>query len=141
MIVVKMILRYLEGTWDYQLYYKKKDKFEWKVYNDAVWAGNVDDRKSTSGGTLFLGKRLVSWTSKKQNYISQSIIETEYVATTINYSNIVWIKQLLKGMKEEITELVVIFYDNTSSILTYLRILWCTQRPSILLSSIITWES
>jgi len=62
---------------------------------------------------------LVSWTSKKKIFISQSIVEVEYVATTINCSNIVWIKQMLKGMKEEITELVVIYCDKTSVINIY----------------------
>ena len=49
-------------------------------------------RKSTSGGAFFLGKRLVSWTSKKQNCTSQSTTEAEYVAATVNCSNIVWFK-------------------------------------------------
>ena len=61
-------------------------------------------------------KRLVIWTSKKQNYIAQSTGELEYVPTIINCTNILWIKQLLKGMKEEITEHVVIYCDNTSVI-------------------------
>ena len=80
------------------------------------WAGNIDDRESTSGGALFLGKRSVSWTSKKQNYISQSTTEVEYVAATVNYLNIIWIKKLLKGMKEEIIDPMVIYCDNTSAI-------------------------
>ena len=70
----------------------------------------------TSGGAFFLGKRLVSWTSKKQNYTSQSTTEVEYVAIAINCSNIVWFKQLLKVMKVEIKEPIVIFCDNTSAI-------------------------
>ena len=51
---------------------------------------------------FFLGRRLVTWTSKKQTCTTQSIVEVEYVATAINFTNIVWIKHLLKGMKEEI---------------------------------------
>ena len=86
-----------------------------RAYTDADWARNIDDRKSTSGGAFFLGKRLVTWTSKKQNYISQSIAEAKYVVA-VNYTNIVWIKQLLKGMKEEITKPVIVYYDNTSAI-------------------------
>ena len=78
--------------------------------------GQVDDRKSTSGGAFFLGKRLVSWTSKKHNCTSQSTVEAEYVAAIVNCSNIVWFKQLQQGMKVEIRELVVMFCDNTSAI-------------------------
>lgn len=116
MMAVNRIMRYLKGTADYGLYYKKDDKFELWVYTDVDWVRNVDEKKSTSGGAFFLGQRLVSWTSKKQNYISQSTAEAEYVASIVNYSNLVWIKQLLIGMKEEITEPIVIFCDNTSAI-------------------------
>ena len=72
--------------------------------------------KSTSGVAFFLGKMLVTWTSKKQSCTSQSTAEAEYVAAAINYTNIVWIKQLLNGMKEDITEPVTLYCDNTSAI-------------------------
>ena len=87
-----------------------------RAYTVADWAGDIDDRKSTSGGEFFLGKRLVTWTSKKQNCTSQSTTEARYVVATVNCTNIVWIKQLLKGMKEEITELLTVYCDNTSAI-------------------------
>ena len=38
------------------------------------------------------------------------------MAAAVNYSNIVWLKILLKGMKEEITDPVVIYCDNMSAI-------------------------
>ena len=93
---VKRIMRYLKGTDDYGLYYKRSDKFELNAYTNADWGGNIDDRKSTSGGALFLGKRLVTWTSKKQTFTSQSTAEAEYVAAAINCTNIVCLKHLLK---------------------------------------------
>ena len=69
-----------------------------------------------SDGDFFLSKRLVSWTSKKQNYTCQSMAEEEYVAAVVSCFNIVWFKQLLKGTNVEIKELVVMFCDNTSAI-------------------------
>lgn len=59
---------------------------------------------------------MVTWTRKKQNCISQSTVEVEYVATALNCTNVVWIKQLLKGMKEEITKPMVLYCDNISVI-------------------------
>ena len=85
------------------VYTTRKKKFELRAYTDVDWAGNIDDKKSTSAGAFFLGKRLVTQTGKKQNCISQSTTEVEYVVAVVNCTNIVWIKQLLKGMKEEIT--------------------------------------
>ena len=67
MIEIKRIMRYLKDTKDYGLWYKKEDNFDLKAFTDIDWA---DDRKDTSGGAFFLGKRLVSWTSKKKNCIS-----------------------------------------------------------------------
>ena len=84
------------------------------AYTD--WGGNIDDRKIMSGGALFLGRRLVTWTSKKQSCTSQSTAEAKYVAATINCTNIVWIKYLLKGLNEEITKPMILYCDNTSSI-------------------------
>ena len=87
-----------------------------RAQTNVDWVRNIDDRKSTSGGAFFLGKKLVTWTSKKQTCISQSIVEAEYVVIVVNCTNIVWIKWLLKGMKEEITEPVTLYFDNTSAI-------------------------
>ena len=106
----------MKGTEDYGLWYKLGGNLNLKVFTDADWIVNIDDRKSTSGGAFFLGKILVSWTNKKKNYTSQSTVEVEYVAATVNYSNIVWFKQLLEGMKVEIKEPIVMFCDNTSEI-------------------------
>ena len=116
LMAVKRIMRYLKGTEDFVLYYKKTEKINLKAYIDTNWGGNIDDRETISGGALFLGKRLVTWTSKKQNCTSQSTAEAEYVATTTNCTNIVWIKHLLKGMKEEISEPMILYCDNTSAI-------------------------
>ena len=69
-MVVKRIMRYLKGINDFDLYYKRAKKFELNAYIDADWGGNIDDRKSTNGGALFLGTRLVSWTSKKKKCTS-----------------------------------------------------------------------
>ena len=117
-MVVNKIMRCLKGTKDYGLYYKKNEKFELRAYTNADWAKKIDEKKSTSGNAFFLGKRLVTWTSKKQNCISQSTVDAEYVATAVNCTNIVWIKQLLKGMNEEITEPMILYCDNTSDINT-----------------------
>lgn len=89
---VKRIMRYLKGIEDYGLCYKKNEKFELRAYTKADWVGNIDNKKSTSRGAFFLGKRLVTWTNKKQNSISQSTIEAEYVVVAVNCTNIVWIK-------------------------------------------------
>ena len=116
MMAIKRIMIYMKGIEDYGLYYKRSDRFELKVFNDSNWVGNIDDRKNASGGAFFLRNRLVSWRKKKHKCISQSIVEVKYVEVMVNYSNTMWIKQLLKGMLEEIIDLVHIYCDNASAI-------------------------
>ena len=89
---VKRILRYLKRTEDYGLWYKLGGNLDLQVFNDVDWVGNTDERKSTSGEAFFLGKRLVSWTSKKKNCTFQYTTKEKHVATTTNCSNIVWFK-------------------------------------------------
>ncbi|CAM8877748.1 unnamed protein product [Rhodiola kirilowii] len=62
-------------------------------YCDAAWAGNAEDRKSTSGGYFFLGNNMVSWFSKKQNNISLSTAEAEYIAAGSCCTQILWISK------------------------------------------------
>ena len=116
MMEIKRTMRYLKGTKDYGLWYRLGGNLDLKVFIDVDWAGSLDEKKSTSGGAFFLGKRLVSWTNKKQNNTSQSIAEVEYVATLVNFSNIVWFKQQLEGMEVEIKDPIVIYCDNTNVI-------------------------
>ena len=63
--VVKRIIRYINGTPNYGLWYSKDSIACLASYSDVDWAGSVDDRKSTSGGCFYLGNNLVSWMSKK----------------------------------------------------------------------------
>lgn len=72
---IKRIFRYLNGTLDFDLWYKNNRNFMIKVYTDVDWIRSVDNRKSTTGGAFFLGDRLVSWLSKKQDSISLSLAE------------------------------------------------------------------
>ncbi|GJZ95351.1 retrovirus-related pol polyprotein from transposon TNT 1-94 [Tanacetum coccineum] len=77
---VKRIFRYLRGTVNTGLWYTKDSGFKLIRFLDADYAGCKDTFKSTSGGAQFLGKKLVSWSSKKQDCTALSTTETEYVS-------------------------------------------------------------
>lgn len=77
---MKRTFGYLKGTMDFGLWYKKGGDFILKVYIDLNWVGSIDDRKSTNGIAFFLGDKLVSWVSKKQDSVSLSTVEAEYIA-------------------------------------------------------------
>ena len=78
--VVKRIIRYVSRTLDYGIRYSKDFNVNLPRFSDADWAGNADDRKSTSGGYFYLRNNLLSWHSKKQNSISLSTAEAKYIA-------------------------------------------------------------
>ncbi|CAH9094710.1 unnamed protein product [Cuscuta europaea] len=93
---VRRILRYLKGTVHLGLWYPKHSGFDLVGYSDADFAGCRMDRKSTSGAVQFLGDKLVCWSSKKQNCVSTSTAEAEYVAAASCCSQILWMKTQLK---------------------------------------------
>src|ERR1044072_4074451 len=76
---VKRILKYVSGTYNYGMLYSHGCEPILSGYCDADCVGSVDDRNSTSGGCLYLGNNLVSWFSKKQNCVSLSTAEAEYI--------------------------------------------------------------
>ncbi|GKB81924.1 hypothetical protein Tco_0948819, partial [Tanacetum coccineum] len=53
--------------------------FDLEAFSDNDYAGASLDRKSTTGGCQFLGKRLISWQCKKQAIVANSTTEEEYV--------------------------------------------------------------
>nr|GFC43355.1 hypothetical protein [Tanacetum cinerariifolium] len=77
---VKRIFCYLRGTVNTGLWYTKDSGFELTGFSDADYAGCKDTFKSTSGRAQFLGEKLVSWSSKKQDCTALLIVEAEYVS-------------------------------------------------------------
>ncbi|GKD41775.1 hypothetical protein Tco_1261982 [Tanacetum coccineum] len=73
-----------------------KCKLEWYTHLDADHAGCIDTHKSTSGGIQFLGDKLVSWMSKKQDCTAMSSTEAEYVALSASCAKVIWMRTQLK---------------------------------------------
>jgi len=90
---VKRIFRYLVGTTNLGLWYRKDKNFNLIAYCDADYARDKIERKSTNGACQFLGQALVSWSCRKQNTIALSTTEAEYVSTTSSCSHVLWIKK------------------------------------------------
>ncbi|CAH9083075.1 unnamed protein product [Cuscuta europaea] len=112
---VRRILRYLKGTVNLGLWYPKHSGFDLVGYSDADFAGCRMDRKSTSGAVQFLGDKLVCWSSKKQNCVSTSTAEAEYVAAASCCSQILWMKTQLKDYGYTLRH-IPIYSDSQSAI-------------------------
>ena len=84
-----------------------------KGYTDADFAGDVDDRKSTSGHVFLFGGTAVSWLSKKQSCVAKYTMEAEYIACSTAVSNAVWIKRFVDSLQLGIpVRPVSMFCDN-----------------------------
>nr|GEY22902.1 retrovirus-related Pol polyprotein from transposon TNT 1-94 [Tanacetum cinerariifolium] len=105
---VKRIFRYLRGTVNMGLWYPKDSSFELTAFSDADHAGCIDSRKSTSGGIQFLGDKLVSWMSKKQNCTAMSSAEAEYVA--LSHSRTKHIHTRYHFIKEQVENGIIELY-------------------------------
>ena len=115
LIAVKRIFRYLKGTQYLGIWYPKGTGFDLEGYTDSDFAGYKIDRKSTSGSCQFLGRRLVSWQSKKQNSVSTSTAEAEYIAAGSCCAQILWMRNQLRDYGLMLKK-IPIYCDNTSAI-------------------------
>ena len=115
MNAIKRIIKYVGGTCDYGLFYSKESNLSLAGFSDSDWADNADDKKSTTGGCFYVGANLVTWMSKKQNFVSLSTAEAEYIATGSYYSQLLWMKKVLTdyGISQDT---MVVYCDNSSAI-------------------------
>ncbi|GKB00146.1 putative ribonuclease H-like domain-containing protein, partial [Tanacetum coccineum] len=113
--VVKRIFRYLKGQPKLGLWYPRDSPFDLEVFSNSDYAGASHDKKSTTGGCQFLGKRLISWQCKKQTIVANSTTKAEYVAAANNCGQELWIQnQMLDyGFNFMNTK---IYVDNESTI-------------------------
>ncbi|KAI3735537.1 hypothetical protein L6452_15038 [Arctium lappa] len=112
---VKRIFRYLRGSPSLGPWYPKLSSFDLTAYTDADHAGCKLDRKSTFGCCQLLGNKLVSWTSKKQNCVSTSTAEAEYVAAASCCSQVIWMQTQLQDYGLQYDR-IPILYDSKSTI-------------------------
>lgn len=97
---VKQILRYVKGTLNLGCVYEKNQKNGDLVgYSDSDLAGDIDDRKSTTGVIFFLGKSPITWVSQKQRVVALSSCEAEYIAATTWACQGIWLKKMLRNVR------------------------------------------
>lgn len=113
---VKHVFRYLKGTAEQSLCFKRNDtsKLGLKVYSDADWASERADRHSISGYCVSLseGSSLISWKSRKQPTVALSTCEAEYIALASAIQECIYLKQLLKGMDKYQYTQTKVYEDN-----------------------------
>jgi hypothetical protein len=112
----KRILRYVRGSVDLGLHYLKTNNFKLIGYSDSDWYGDIDDRKSISGFTFYVGDKVFTWLSKKKAIVTLLTCEVEYVAVSLCVNHVIWLRNLLYDLKLPQLEATEIRVDNKSAI-------------------------
>ena len=118
-IAAKRVLRYLKGQRDSKLVFKKSDSgIELSAFSDADWAGNIDNRKSTSGMCVKLNAKsgCVSWQSKIQSNVATSTAEAEVNACVALCHETIFISGVLNALGVSVEKPVVLNVDNQACI-------------------------
>ncbi|XP_061360745.1 secreted RxLR effector protein 161-like [Gastrolobium bilobum] len=98
LLAAKRILRYLQGTRTFGIFYKKGVKSDLVGFTDSDYAGDQDDRKSTSGYVFMIGTGAISWASKKQPIFTLSSTEAKFVAATACACQAIWLRRILEEL-------------------------------------------
>ena len=89
---VKHVLRYLNGTKDWTLFYPANEKLYLEGFADADYATCLDTTCLFSGYVLRLGRTAISWKSRKQDIVATSTTESEYVALSLACWQLQWLQ-------------------------------------------------
>ncbi|GJS62670.1 hypothetical protein Tco_0657454 [Tanacetum coccineum] len=142
MHAVKRIFRYLKHQPKLGLWYPKDSPFHLEAFSDSDYAGDNHDRRSTSGGCQYLGRRLVSWQCKKQTIVAISSTEAEYVAAACLklivrgqvriINEVAHIEAKVAGKKILVSEASVrtnlMFNDKDGTNILIIKVIWDTLR-------------
>ncbi|XP_048231282.1 secreted RxLR effector protein 161-like [Ricinus communis] len=114
--VVKRVLRYLKGTIELGILYKKRGQEMLVGYSDSDYAGDIEDRKSTSGYVFLISSGAVAWSSKKQPVVTLSTTEAEFIVAASCARQAVWMRRILEKLGYNQSKCTDIFCDNSSII-------------------------
>ncbi|KAM5578991.1 hypothetical protein ABKV19_009000 [Rosa sericea] len=116
MDVVFRILQYLKSAPGKGLIFSKNNHLDVSGYTDADWAGNITDRRSTSGYFTFVGGNLVTWKSKKQKVVARSSAEAEYRGMARGLCEMLWLRNLLRDLGFRQKKAMSLYCDNKAAI-------------------------
>lgn len=101
LLAAKRIFLYLQGTKNFELFYKKRTSSKLIGFTDSDYTSDQDDQKSTFRYVFILGSTVVSWSSKKQPIVTLSTTKVEYIAAAIYAYQAIWLKKILEELHFE----------------------------------------
>ncbi|GJX80536.1 putative ribonuclease H-like domain-containing protein [Tanacetum coccineum] len=117
--------------------YPRVSSFDLESYSDSDYAGANLDRKSTTGGCQFLGRRLISWQCKKQTIVATSTTEAEYVAAASCCGHVLRFRnqmRLKSHTDDNVADLLTKVFDVSSPVVstTFVEQFWTYAKSKII---------
>uniref|UniRef100_A0A2N9GAP2 Reverse transcriptase Ty1/copia-type domain-containing protein n=1 Tax=Fagus sylvatica TaxID=28930 RepID=A0A2N9GAP2_FAGSY len=114
----KKVMRYLQGTKDFMLTFRRFDSLKVTSYSDSDFARCIDSRKSTFGYLFMLVGGAISWKSAKQTIIASSTMEAEFVACFEATVHGLWLRNFILGLGivDFVSKPLRIYCDNSAAV-------------------------
>ena len=113
---VKHLLRYIKGTTEHGLFFKRDGTTEVTGYSDSSHNIDVDGGRNTTGLMFYLGTSPITWTLCKQPTVALSSCEVEFMEATEAAKQAIWLKELMVEIMNKEDKKVVLKIDNKSAI-------------------------
>lgn len=115
-VALKQILRYLQGTLKHGLSFRRYTSTKLVGFSDSSHNVDEDDGRSTTGHIFYYSDSPITWCSTKQETVTLSSCEAEFMAATEAAKQAIWLRELLEEIVGEKNEKVTILIDNKSAI-------------------------
>ncbi|GJR27081.1 zinc finger, CCHC-type containing protein [Tanacetum coccineum] len=113
---VKQVIRYIKGTKEHGIIYKKEGGCKITGYSDSSYGINTDQGKGTTGIVFYFGESPITWCTQKQPTVALSSCESEFMAATGAACQALWLKRLLSELTGWEEKRITLKVDNISAI-------------------------
>ncbi|GKC97390.1 ribonuclease H-like domain, reverse transcriptase, RNA-dependent DNA polymerase [Tanacetum coccineum] len=113
---VKQVIRYIKGTKEHGIIYKKEGGCKITGYSDSSYGINTDQGKGTTGIVFYFGESPITWCTQKQPTVALSSCESEFMAATGAACQALWLKRLLSELTGWEEKRITLKVDNVSAI-------------------------
>ncbi|KAD4179957.1 hypothetical protein E3N88_28548 [Mikania micrantha] len=113
---IRQVLRYIKGTKDFGITYKRNGSCEITGYSDSSYGVNTEEGKGTTSIVFYFGNSPITWCTQKQQTVALSSCESEFMAATAAACQALWLKRLLSEITRWKERRITLYVDNISAI-------------------------
>ena len=84
---------------NYGLRYASNNDVQLHGFTNSDWAGSADERRSASWICFSLILGMISWSSRKHNYVTLNTTEAKYIAAPTCFTQVLWMNKTLQDIQ------------------------------------------